>query len=585
MPPIPASSASRSKLQVFQFHGLPEHTESKDSRHPKSQTDREAEKENQSPSEDQEAMASSQLLPCPPPMSQRSQHKECPQTPVGRLPLAELIAGVDDNTNQNLNLTPIERVLWQHVPGNTQFVSSQEASVSRTGKKRARSSSPTSSSQNETSHHFQNNKQSFDLQTLEKTLKTPQADPAADLWTRYSLKIGNIRDGSPTRNATVLADLLKSSSPLTPGSHLKQKESGGLRRSISCANEWPTSAAKRLKLNHASSQNQTLDDCPAVERRDSARMSRVNLLVEQIQNELLKGRDQTSKAKPLINSSQSSDKYASNRSPSPLPVLDNHDDDGQEDAEEESDPTFVGGEPAMSELDESDMTFIGAETSLLEDTERVSDFEDDDFDDDLLKAVDASMPPRQSNEVYIGRTTQASVAAQSIETTMQRAIKPTAKSMIDVGQDRIKKELDNAAVSTNTTNTFNAPAARSTAVLEDFDEDDNDMSAADVEDLLAVFDKQSPNRRKQTYQSRPQQISSKKATQELKASPVKTTKFQTHTKLGGAGVIDVSSDEEYGEEIDFDEIGDDCTEQTQRDSQLMSVRPCWNSPRYLEPNC
>ncbi|KAI4278341.1 MAG: hypothetical protein L6R38_005276 [Xanthoria sp. 2 TBL-2021] len=578
MPPIPASSASRSKLQAFQFHGLPEDTESKDSRHPKSQTNREAEKENQSPSEDQEAMASSQLLPCPPPMSQRSQHKECPQTPVGRLPLAELIAGVDDNTNQNLNLTPIERVLWQHVPGNTQFVSSQEASVSRTGKKRARSSSPTSSSQNETSHHFQNNKQSFDLQTLEKTLKTPQADPAADLWTRYSLKIGIIRDGSPSRNATVLADLLKSSSPQTPGSHLKQKESAGLRRSISCANEWPTSAAKRRRLNHTSSQNQTLDECPAIERRDNARMSRVNLLVEQIQNGLLKGRDQTSKAKPSINSSQSSDKHASDRSSSSLPFPDNHGDDGLEDAEEESDPTFVGGEPAMSELDESDMMFI-AKTTLLEGTERVSDFDDDDFDDDLLEAVDASMAPRHSTEVNIGRTTQTSLTAESIETTMQKPIESTTKSMVDVGQDRKKKELDSAVASTSTTKP-NVPAARFAAVPEAYDEDDNDMSAADIEDLLVVFDKKSPNRRKQSYQSQPQQITSKKAMQELKGSPVKTTKLQTHTKLGSAAVIDVSSDEEYGEEIDFDDIGDDCTEKTQIDSQLMSRRQRYTIQRY-----
>lgn len=577
MPSIPASSTSRSKLQAFQFHGLPVDSESKESRHPKSQSDREGEKENQSPLEDQQAMGSSQLLPCPPPMSQRSQHKECPQTPVGRLPLAELIAGVDDNTNKNMNLTPIERVIWQHVPGNTQFTSSQETSASRTGKKRARSSSLTSS-QNETSIHFRNNKQSFDLQTLEKPLKTPQADPAADLWTRYSHKIGNIHDGSPTQNATLLAELLKSSSPQTPGSHLKQKETGHLRRSISCANEWPTSAAKRRRLNHTSSQNQMLDDCPAIERRSNARMSRVNLLMEQVQNGLLKGRDQVSKPKPSINSSQSSDKLASDRSSSQLPVLDNHDGDGQEDAEEESDPTSVGGEPAMSELDESDTTFIGADTGLVEDTERVSEFGDDDFDDDLLEAVDASMAPRQSTDANVGQTTQTIRTCQSIETTMQNTIKHTAKSMIDVGQDlgqdRVKKESDSAAASMNTNHTFDAPATRSTAILEDFDEDDNDMSAADIEDLLAVFDKQSPNRRKQSYQSRPQQIPASKAVQELKGSPVTTTKLQTHTKPGSAAVIDVSSDEEYGEEFDFEDIEPDCMEQTQIDSQNMSVRPC-----------
>ncbi|KAL8854566.1 MAG: hypothetical protein Q9221_000601 [Calogaya cf. arnoldii] len=568
MPPIPASSASRSKLKVFQFHGLPEDSHSKEPRHSKSHTSLEAEKENQSPSEEEEAMASSQLLPCPSPMSQRSQHKECPQTPVGRLPLAELIAGVDDNINQNLNLTPIERVLWQHVPGNTQYVSSQEASISRTGKKRARSSSPTSSSQNETSNHFQNNKQSFDLQTLEKTLKTPQANPAADLWTRYSLKTDNAHNGSPGRNATVLADLLKSSSPQTPGSHLK---SGKLRRSISCANEWPTSAAKRRRLNHTNSQIQALDNCPAVEQRGNARMSRANLLVEQIQNGLLRGRDQTAEAKPSISSLQSSGKHASDRSSSAVPDPHIHYDVGQEDAEEESNPTFVGHEPATSELDESDMTFIGDETTPLKRTEEVSDFEDDYFDDDLLEAVDASMAPRQSTEVNIGRTTQTSVTAQPIMTTMQKPMEPPTKPMIDMKQDRRKNGLSNTAASTNTINSLTAPAVQSVAVTEDFDEEDNDMSAADIEDLLAVFDKQSPNRLKQSYQSRQQQIAPSNAMQEHQGSPVKTTKSQTHAKSKSTAVIDVSSDEEFGEVFDFEDIGADCTEQTQISSQNLSV--------------
>ncbi|KAL8685717.1 MAG: hypothetical protein Q9224_005705, partial [Gallowayella concinna] len=244
MPPIPVSSASKSKLKVYQFEGLQDESEPQDPASAKTHFKPQAEKENQGPMEIQAAMTSSQLLP---PLPPTSQHKECPQTPVGRVPLAELIAGVDDNMNQNLNLTPVERVLWQHVPGSSQYASSQDASVSQTGKKRARSSSPTSSAQHETSSHFQKKKQSFDLQTLEKTLKTPQADPATDLWTRYSLKTGNT---SPTRNDPALAALLKSSSPQTPGSHLKQKELGGLRRSISCANEWPTSAAKRRRLNH-----------------------------------------------------------------------------------------------------------------------------------------------------------------------------------------------------------------------------------------------------------------------------------------------------------------------------------------------
>ncbi|KAL8923946.1 MAG: hypothetical protein Q9172_002910 [Xanthocarpia lactea] len=568
MPPIPASSASRSKLQVFQFHGLPEASELKDPRHPKSQTSREAEKENQIPSDDHPAMASSQLLSRPPPLSQRSQHKDCPQTPIGRLPLAELIAGVDDNANQNLNLTPVERVLWQHVPGSSQFASSQDASVARTGKKRARSSSPTSSSQNETSNHFRNNKQSFDLQTLEKTLKTPQADPAADLWTRYSLKTGDIRDGSPTRNATVLADLLKSSSPQTPGSHLKQKELGGLRRAISCANEWPTSAAKRRKLNHTSSQNRALDDRPNVVPRDNARMSRVNLLVEQIENGLLKGRREGPEAKQSVCSSPPSGKHLSDCSSSPPSVPENHDDDEQD--EEESDPTVVGGESAISELNESDMTFIAAETALLEAADRISDFGDDDFDEDLLEAVDASMAARQGTDIIPGRTTGTVVTAQPTGIAKQILSNAIPKPLVNVGQDRKETKPGFTPAFHTKTNTVNAPAAITSAVSEDFDDDDNDMSAADLEDLVAVFDKQSPNPRKRIYPSQPQQASVRKAVKEPNMSQAPSARLEPHKIPGISDVIDVSSDEEYGEGFDFDDLVVNCTEQTQISSQNTS---------------
>ena len=567
MPPIPASTASRSKLQAFQFRGLPEDSETTNARQPKLPTSCELDKENQNPPEDQEAMASSQLLPSLPPTSQRSHHKECPQTPVGRLPLAELIAGVNDNTNQNLNPTPIERVLWQHVPSNTQYVSSQEASASRTGKKRARSSSPTSSSQNETSIHFPKDKRSFDLQTLERTLKTPQADPAADLWTRYSLKVGDARDGSPSRNATVLADLLKSSSPQTPGSHLKQKELGVLRRSISCANEWPTSAAKRRRLNNTGSQNLALDNCPAVEQRNNARMSRVNLLVEQIQNGFLKERDQNFRAKPSISSSQTSESQDHARSSSPLLVPEVHDNDEQE-GEGESALTFVGDKSAIEKLDEPDGPFVGAETSLLDGAGRISDFEDDDFDNDLLEAVDASIAPRHSTGALPSQTTRTLTIAQSKDTNVQMPFGSTAKPE---GHIRTTTERAHAGTFTKTVRTRSSSPTKVATVLEDFDEDDNDMSAADLEDLVAVFDKQSPNRKKQSYQMQPQQTLKSKAMQELQGIPAAVTKSKTHTEAGRPGVIDVSSDEDYGDGFDFEDIGADCTEQPRIESQNLSV--------------
>ncbi|KAL8736187.1 MAG: hypothetical protein Q9166_000342 [cf. Caloplaca sp. 2 TL-2023] len=591
MPPIPASSASKSKLSVFQFHGFPEGSESNGS----NPIEPEDQKENQSPSKNQTAMASSQLLPPPPPLSQRSQLKECPQTPLGRVPLAELIAGVDDNINQNLDLTPVERVLWQHVPGSSRYASSHDASATRTGKKRARSSSPSSSSQNETSNHFRNKKPSFSLQTLEKTLKTPQADPAADLWTRYSLKTGGVRDGSPTRTDPTLAGLLQSSSPQTPGSHLKQRELGGLRRSISCANEWPTSAAKRRRMNHTTNQNQARDDRLTAQQGENARTSRVSLLVEQIQNSLLKSRTDSLKTMPIIPSSPSPDKHASDHSSSP-PGLENHDDDDDGDQEEqeeqkESDPTFLGDATARLEQSESNLTFIGSDAELFEQDEsdetlvadqtpllglaaNASDFEDDDFDDDLLEAVDASMAPGPSTDPHVGKRVQ-STSSQTIANPIPAPSNPTVKPTIKVDHDLNPNRNEYSVAFTGTALAPTTAKAAYTVTTQDFDDDDdddNDMSAADIENLVAAYDRQSPKPRKQSQQILPLQVPADDTTTDIEMSKALATSMQPHGRLEGTDVIYVSSDEEFGEVFDFEDIGVDCTEGTQISSQNRSRR-------------
>lgn len=559
MPPIPASATSKSKLKAFQFNEPPVEIEEDNPASTIRDNYKEAAKEDHIPPEDQFNMAASQLMPGPQPLSQRSQHKECPQTPVGRLPLAELIAAVDDNANRTFDLTPGERVLWQHVPGSSQLSTSQPAKTNKQRRKRARSSSPPSSSQNETSNHLSNKKQSLDLETLQKTLKTPQTDPAADLWTRYSLKIGGVRDGSPIRNET-FTEFLRSSSPQTQGSHLKTRELKGLKRSISCANEWPMSAAKRRKLDYGPSHEKA-SNYPVPEKSESAKMSRVNLLVEQVQNALLRSRTENVKTEQNLESSPSPDKgVATDQSQSsPTRGTQTHSDQEQE-AQDSRQPSIVAA-PAQIEQDKH-----------AEVADKVSEFEDDDFDDDeLLEAVDASLAPKPLIDAANGQIEQNAVSGQMPGKQSPRKSKPSNKQPLK--DEQTTSQYGSRQSQSFTGNPLQSERPRNPPVAhDDYDDDDDDMSAADLEDLVAIYDKKREDIPKQSHQKLIPQGHIRKPLAELSQPTGAITKKEPHTAQGKANIIDVSSDEEFGEDADFDDLVAQCPAATQTSSQRLSVR-------------
>ncbi|KAL8934952.1 MAG: hypothetical protein Q9216_005656 [Gyalolechia sp. 2 TL-2023] len=554
--PIPASSASKSKLDAFRFKDTPE----KDNAQGIGDT-------NIPLPDNPTVMAASQLMPGPPPLSQRSQHKECPQTPVGRLPLAELIADIDDNSNQTLDLTPIERVLWHHVPGSSQLSSSQPASTSKQGRKRARSSSPASSSQNEASAHFANKKQSSGLQT---TLKTPQADPAGDLWTRYSLKTCGRPDGSPTRNEKIFADLLRSSSPQTPGNHLKTRELGSLRRSNSCANEWPTSATKRRRLNNGGSQTQALNNCQSLEKIENAKASRVSLLVEQVQNALLRSRAEKMKSNKHLESSPSPDKGGGVDQPQSSPAHTVHA-DGDEQLEHAS--STYSSSPPRANLQE-------VQNDCFPNPEKTSEYDDDDFDDnELLEVVHASLAPGQPTDTRgpsnVGPTPGTRTAKETTSAYSKPSVPPKIKPKPTISKNGSQR-LSDAAGQLQA-----AGGSKQFALLnDDFEEDDDDMSAADLETLVAVYDQQpqAPPRKGQQV-SRPQDTTRKPLTE--RDGP-NTTRTDTKTIIApkAAKVIDVSSDEEFGEEADFDDIVAQCEVASQPAGQSISRRQRYVIQRY-----
>ncbi|KAL8715291.1 MAG: hypothetical protein Q9220_001249, partial [cf. Caloplaca sp. 1 TL-2023] len=482
-------------------------------------------------------------------------------TPIGRVPLAELIAAVDDNANQNLNLTPIERVLWQHVPGSSQFEDSQSSSTSPRGQKRARSSSPPSSSQKEASNHSSKKKESFNFQNLQDTLTTPQADPASDLWARYSLMTGGLRDGSPTRNGAALAEILRSSSPQTPGSHLKTRS---LRRSISCANEWPTSVAKRRKLNSSSSQNQAQTKRPLTGDHDSARMSRVSLLVERVQRDLLNSRAKTQKTRELPNSSPVTAKTA-------------HSDQSRS-------PTLRGSSPHEDReqrlLDGTGSNHETSQTCAAQTHEAVidelgSDFEDDDFDNELLEAVDASFIPAEDAESTINCNTQEPITGDSL--AGKARITP-ARSTSD---SRPREELTTDSFAHSDTVAVNSishmlPEDIFAEPNDDFDDGDNAMSAAEMEDLVAVYDSPAQNAEKLVHQNSTRDIKTRDMTTTSEGSSPPKVKTESRDLQDVNAAVYVSSDDEFGAALDFDDMVTDDegdNDLSTQDLLILSVQP------------
>lgn len=211
--------------------------------------------------------------------------KECPQTPGNRIPLADLISNAEDSFDPapGPEVTPVDHVVWQHIPASSNPDTSSQTPGGRRKKRRHSSSSAGSPSHGNSKNKT---KEPLDLQSIQALFRTPQHDLAAELWNNYMDK--NMAGGSEDLPPTRLANLL-SSSPQTPVSGRTSRDSSGLRRSISCAAEWPTSRAKRRRFNRQEQgSGRGIFSRTSSNVLDSGRKqpSRINFLLETIEKSL-----------------------------------------------------------------------------------------------------------------------------------------------------------------------------------------------------------------------------------------------------------------------------------------------------------
>lgn len=152
--------------------------------------------------------------------------RSLPKTPAGKLALSDLI-GMVEVPDQNLNVSPDDRLMWKHDSNAVQHLASSYRALHR-GKKRARSSAPVSSSPSHVS-------EAFDLHRLNQSLKTPQ-------------HVQGRAPSSAEKNTTpqlprlpALAHIMYTSSPQSSRQNSLKKP---ISRSFSCGTDWP----KRRKV-------------------------------------------------------------------------------------------------------------------------------------------------------------------------------------------------------------------------------------------------------------------------------------------------------------------------------------------------
>ncbi|KAF4767967.1 hypothetical protein HAV15_002910 [Penicillium sp. str.  len=288
----PISSNSRTKLNAFRFQEGEVIHEGVNPKDKTKSVNGSKELENSGPNGVAELMQASCDRGCPPPSEAKAPEaqaqeskpiKECPQTPGNRIPLADLISNAEDSFDPapGPEVTPVEHVIWQHVPASSNPDTSSQTPAGRR-RKRRHSSSPAGSPSNGNKKRVQ--KEPLDLHSIQALFKTPQHDMAAELWNNYMDK--NMVDGPDDLPPPRFANLL-SSSPQTPGSGRTSRDSSGLRRAISCTTDFPTSRTKRRRVNR-------LDVGPSrgIQRTSSnvesgrPNSSRINYLMEKIEKSI-----------------------------------------------------------------------------------------------------------------------------------------------------------------------------------------------------------------------------------------------------------------------------------------------------------
>ena len=576
--PIAASSKSKVKLSAFLFDGLaaiPTKPSLK-------MSIAEDNKENAVSRGGKEEYGS-QTVDSAKDASQEPSHGEsrnCPQTPIGRLPLAELIAGHNDGSSQNTNFSPADRVLWNVSPRSSDPANLLEPPTSPKKRKRAHSLSSDPSSLNETSSHFTTKKPSMNLRPLQQTLKTPQADPAKELWSMYSLDPRSCSRRSPTEARGIpVTDFVELSSPQTPAYRVHVKGSGdGLRRSFSCGMEWPTSIAKRRKIETSGGGQPSQLGFAIVndmrENEDQKRVSRLSDLVDKMHKRLIEPENgpDISSSSPLPRSAPFSQRSQAqserDESASEKMVM--------KDVEERLRPA---GSPSEEESPGRQNTV--AKEDIL------SEFGDDDLELSMLEVIDTNdvtttlekhatilEDTSSHTDASINRPPSFNLGVKELPSKAPgtvNAISEPGTLPSEASHDKRQSSSPKPSASTP----FRSPQKVGVEKPDEFDDDDETyISPADLEDIISTYD-QNPRAPLQSQSARFKREGSRKPD----LAPRTTTSGNSKARLPEhSNLASMFSDDEFGDDINVDDFDAACEQATQEQKASYTKSVCITHP-------
>ena len=313
--PLPVSAKTKSKLKSFEFEPQPE--------------------------PDAQGTASRQASPPAPGRSNPA------ATPAARTAWQDLLTKPEAPTEDE-NLSPGERILWRSGRDPLHPLAMSPL-LPRKGRKRARSSSPLSSPASKLATP------AVDVKKLAQGLKTPRADPALELWDRFSVPGVNASPSGLTN--PLLAQLLISSSPRPKDGITALGSERPLRKAISCGANWP----KRRKADRVDS---SMGDASAAKSLPDSKLSMVSALLETVDGEIKKSKPTSPQERP-----------PQRRSPR---------------LQEPARQSPLRRRPGSSPLAKKSTRAKRGESGVGE-HKASSDYGDDDFDDETLLGFDTSI--------------------------------------------------------------------------------------------------------------------------------------------------------------------------------------------------
>jgi hypothetical protein len=404
---VPVSTATKNKLSLFQFGGR----STGDGATKKAVTSliSDDEKENRvAPVEHSTAAeptgTTTDAAKSPESALPGNSRKDVPSTPAGRLALPDLI-GMGDVRRAVQDVSPEDRIEWDQHSSNSSFAITQ--------KKRARSSSPTSSPAVKTPSRFKDKGETLN----------PQLDPGSELWGRYSLN-GSTPQGLPI---PVLAHLMQTSSPQISKERTTPRTMPGFRRANSCGNQFP----KRRRIGGP--------DEDVFTESDNLGPSKLSVLIERVHEGIAHSKQ------PHTEVECSDSHFASGG------LLSGHDQNCTPLRQESLKEKTTQGPALHDPLNQPQTTENSLHPCRSEGSD-YGEFDDDDLDDiALLDAISQPHEPHVCED-------DASAETESRRTTPTNSPK------------RPNEKTDN----------------------NEFDDSDEDLFVADLENMVAKFDNQRP---------------------------------------------------------------------------------------------